>query len=104
MPKRFIIRKLKRYSCSRQGWSLKDRGYVFAIYDREWMKRAAHELLFGYDRDYADIKYIDSALKKQVAEFLAKWLNENKADCYDRKIIVPIDVFNKGLELYNKEA
>ena len=103
MPKRFIIRKLKRYSCSRQGWKLKDRGYVFAIYDREWMKRAP-EFLFGYDGDCSDLKYIDSALKKQVAEFWAKWLNENKADCYDRKIIVPIDVFNKGLELYNKEA
>lgn len=36
--KRFTLRKVKQYSYSRQGWRLRDLGYVFAIYDREWAK------------------------------------------------------------------
>lgn len=104
MTKRFSVRKMRQHSYSRQGWKLKDLGYVYAVYDREWMKHMP-EFGSGCDRDFSDLKYIDNAYRKEVAEFWAKWLNENKAACYSRKIIVPMDVFNKGLELYNnKEA
>ena len=58
--KRFTLRKVKQHSYSRQGWILKDLGYVFTIYDREWAKNfeaAGGHWRFGTsDKEY---KYID---------------------------------------------
>ena len=62
--KRFTLRKVKQHSYSRQGWILKDLGYVFAIYDREWSKNfeaAGGRWRFGScEKEY---KYIDNSLK-----------------------------------------
>lgn len=105
MTKRFTIRKLKKHSYSRQGWKLKDCGYTFAIYDREWEKRVP-SYICGVRQDFSEFKYIEDSSNKEVAEFWAKWLNENKADCYNRMINIPMNIFNEGLKLYSnsKEA
>lgn len=33
MTKCFSVRKMRQHSYSRQGWKLKDLGYVYAVYD-----------------------------------------------------------------------
>lgn len=99
--KRFIIRKVKQHSYSRQGWKLKDLGYVYAIYDREWWKNLGEGYGLTTDR-YAEnsYKYIDSAYKKEVAQYWADWLNANRAEEFGHKIQIPMTVFNEGLKLY----
>ena len=97
--KRFTLRKVKQHSYSRQGWKLKDLGYVFAIYDREWRKRIPGYIC-GIGQDFSDIKYIDNARSKEVAQYWADWLNANCADNYSRQIFIPSKVFQEGLELY----
>ena len=99
--KRFTLRKVKQYSYSRQGWRLKDLGYVFAIYDREWAKNfeaAGGRWRFGTsDKEY---KYIDNTHKKEVAQYWADWLNANCADKFGIKLRIPSSVFQEGLKLY----
>lgn len=100
--KRFTIRKVKQYSYSSQGWRLKDLGYVFAIYDREWAKNfetAGGRWRFGScEKEY---KYIDSVHKKEVAQYWADWLNTNRAEEFGHKITIPMKVFSEGLQLYH---
>lgn len=99
--KRFTLRKVKQYSYSRQGWRLKDLGYVFAIYDREWKKNL--ETTYGWtcDKDLMDsYKYIDNARSKEVAQYWADWLNSNMAKTFGKKLFIPGNVFTAGLELY----
>ena len=102
--KRFTLRKVKQHSYSRQGWILKDLGYVFAIYDREWKKNL--ETMHGRtcDKDFKDsIKYIDNAHSKAVAQHWADWLNANRTKEFGHKIIIPSTIFNEGLKLYRAE-
>lgn len=99
--KRFTIYKVKQNSYSRQGWILKDLGYVFAIYDREWRKNLekGHGFTTRLDVEYS-YKYIDYAHKKEVAQYWADWLNANRADEFGYKIKIPMNIFNEGLKLY----
>ena len=102
--KRFTLRKVKQHAYSRQGWILKDLGYVFAIYDREWKKNLETEYGWTCDKDLMDsYKYIDNASKKEVAQHWVDWLNANCSDNYGRRIFIPGPVFQEGLELYSKE-
>lgn len=103
--KRFTLRKVKQHSYSRQGWILKDLGYVFAIYDREWRKNLE---ACGYSTCCnSQIKYkcayIDSAHSKAVAQYWADWLNANRAEEFGYKITIPMKVFSEGLKLYHQE-
>lgn len=102
--KRFTLRKVKQYSYSRQGWILKDLGYVYAIYDREWKKNADACGVPPWDMCFKDrmekYKYIDNAHSKEVAQYWADWLNTNCADEFGHKITIPMGVFNEGLKLY----
>jgi len=103
--KRFTLRKVKQYSYSRQGWRLRDLGYVFAIYDREWKKNLETEYGWTCDKDLMDsFKYIDNAHSKDVAQYWADWLNANCADEFGHKITIPMNVFNEGLKLYKTNA
>lgn len=99
--KRFTLRKVKQYSYSRQGWKLRDLGYVFAIYDREWKKNVHEAHAWCNDDAYGDWKYIDNANSKEVTQYWADWLNANKAENFGIRIRIPHDVFQKGLELYH---
>lgn len=101
MKKRFTLRKVKQHSYSRQGWKLKDLGYVFAIYDCEWRKNLEKGYGFTTSRDIEDsYKYIDNAHSKEVAQYWADWLNANRAEEFGHKIRIPMNVFNDGLKLY----
>lgn len=102
--KRFTLRKIKQYSYSRQGWRLKNLGYVFAIYDREWKKNVheAHAWCCN-DDECRNWKYIDNASKKEVAQHWADWLNINRAEEFGHRITIPMKVFNEGLKLYHQE-
>lgn len=101
--KRFTLRKVKQYSYSRQGWILKDLGYVFAIYDREWKKNLETEYGWTCDKDLMDsFKYIDNASKKEVAQYWVDFLNVHYANFYGGRIIIPGRVFEEGLKLYKK--
>ena len=105
--KRFTLRKVKQYSYSRQGWIIKDLGYVFAIYDREWKKNLETEYGWTWtcDKDLIDLyKYIDSAHSKEVAQYWADWLNANCAKKFGHKIRIPACVFNEGLKLYKNPS
>ena len=103
MSKRFTLRKVKQYAYSRQGWRMADKGFVYAIYDREWRKNLEKGFGFTTSRDVENsYKYIDNAHGKEVAQFWADWLNANRADEFGHKITIPYDVFQKGLELYHK--
>lgn len=98
--KRFTLRKVKQYSYSRQGWKLRDLGYVFAVYDREWRKNLEKGYGFTTSRDVENsYKYIDNAHKKEVAQYWADWLNANRAEEFGHKITIPMKVFSDGLEL-----
>ena len=100
--KRFTIRKVKQHSYSRQGWKLKDLGYVFAIYDREWRKNLEKGYGFTTSRDIEDsYKYIDNANLKEVAQHWTNWLNANCTEEFGHKIRIPTSVFNEGLKLYD---
>lgn len=102
--KRFTLRKVKQYSYSRQGWRLKDLGYVFAIYDREWKKNLETEYGWTCDKDLMDLyKYVDNSFFKDVAQYWADWLNTNYANEFGHKIRIPMGVFKEGLKLYPKE-
>lgn len=98
--KRFTLRKVKQYSYSRQGWKLRDLGYVFAIYDREWRKNWESSGCSFYD-SAEPYKYIDNAHSKEVAQYWADWLNANRAEEFGHKILLPMQVFNEGLKLYH---
>lgn len=99
--KRFTLRKVKQYSYSRQGWRLRDLGYVFAIYDREWKKNLETKYGWTCDKDLMDsFKYIDNAHSKEVAQYWADWLNANCADKFGIKLRIPSSVFQEGLKLY----
>ena len=101
MHKRFTLRKVKQYSYSRQGWKLKDLGYVFAIYDREWKKNLQASGGWIYSKEYEDTyKRIETARSKEVAQFWADWLNANCAEQFGRKICIPLTVWTDGLKLY----
>ena len=101
--KRFTLRKVKQHAYSRQGWILRDLGYVFAIYDREWRKNLEKGYGFTTSRDVEDsYKYIDNAHGKEVAQYWADWLNANCAEEFGHKIRIPMSVFNEGLKLYHK--
>lgn len=98
--KRFTVRKVKQHSYSRQGWILKDLGYVYAIYDREWRKNLEKGYGFTTSRDVEDsYKYIDNSPSKACAEHWAKWLNETKANEYGCHFTIPGKVFAEGLAL-----
>ena len=102
--KRFTLRKVKQHSYSRQGWILKDLGYVFAIYDREWRKNLEKGFGFTTSRDVEDsYKYIDNAHKKEVAQYWVDWLNANRAGEFGHKITIPMNVFSEGLKLYHEQ-
>ena len=101
--KRFTLRKVKQHSYSRQGWKLRDLGYVYAIYDREWKKNLEKGYGFATSRDVEDsYKYIDNAHSKEVAQYWADWLNANEAETFGMKIKIPSLIFQLGLELYKK--
>ena len=103
--KRFTLRKVKQYSYSRQGWKLKDLGYVFAIYDREWRKNLEKGFGFTTSRDIENsYKYIDNAHSKEVAQYWADWLNANRIEEFGHKLRIPSKVFAEGLKLYAKES
>ena len=98
--KRFSIVKVKQHSYSRQGWKLKDLGYMFTVYDREWRKNLekGHGFTTRLDVEYS-YKYIDSTSKKEVAQYWVDWLNANCTEEFGHKIRLPISVFNEGLKL-----
>lgn len=105
--KRFTVRKLKQHAYSRQGWILKDCGFVYAIYDREWQKNFdACGCSWCCDGKYKDMyKYVaDTAHFKEVAQFWADWLNANKAETFGVRISIPGSVFQQGLALYKQHA
>ena len=102
--KRFTLRKVKQYSYSRQGWKLRDLGYVFAIYDREWSKNVHEAHAWCNDDEYGNWKYIDNAHSKEVAQYWADWLNANSAEEFGHKLRIPSKVFAEGLKLYAKES
>lgn len=81
-----------------------DKGFIFAIYDREWKKNAeaAGVCPWGmWAKDQMEkYKYIDSAHSKEVAQYWADWLNANRAEEFGHKITIPMSVFNEGLKLY----
>ena len=78
-----------------------DKGFVYAIYDREWRKNLEKGFGFTTSRDVQDsYKYIDNAHSKEVAQYWADWLNANRADEFGHKITIPMGVFNEGLKLY----
>ena len=100
--KRFTLRKVKQHSYSRQGYILRDLGYVFAIYDREWRKNLEKGYGFTMSHDIEDsYKYIDYAHSKEVAQYWADWLNVNCTEEFGHKIRIPMGVFNEGLKLYH---
>ena len=102
--KRFTLRKIKQYSYSRQGGILKDLGYVFAIYDREWRKNLEMKYGFTANCDLENaFKYIGNAHSKEVAQYWANWLNANLAEEFGYKIRIPMKVFNEGLKLCHQE-
>lgn len=98
--KRFTLRKVKQHSYSRQGWILKDLGYVYAIYDREWRKNISEAIAWCNADEYGDWKYIDNAHSKEVAQYWADWLNANCSSKFGHKISLPSSVFAEGLKLY----
>lgn len=100
ISKRFTIRKIKKYSYSRQGWRLKDCGYTFAIYDREWKKNVREAHAWCNDDECKNWKYIDDASKKEVAQYWANWLNANLTEKFGHKITIPMTAFQEGLKLY----
>lgn len=98
--KRFTVRKVKQYSYSAQGWRLKDCGYVFGIYDRDWKKNLEKEYGWTCDKDLIYLyKYVDDSPFKAVAQYWADWLNANRADSYGGKIRIPMTVYSEGLDL-----
>ena len=102
--KRFTLRKVKQYSYSRQGWKLRDLGYMFAIYDREWSKNVHEAHAWCNDDEYGNWKYIDNAHSKEVAQYWADWLNTNCIEEFGHKLRIPSKVFAEGLKLYAKES
>ena len=101
--KRFILRKVKQYSYSRQGWRLRDLGYVFAIYDREWSKNIHEAHAWCNNDECRNWKYIDNDHSKEVAQYWADWLNANHAEEFGHKITIPMNVFTEGLKLYHPQ-
>ena len=102
MKKRFTLRKVKQYSYSRQGYILRDLGYVFAIYDCEWRKNLEMKYGFTASRNFeAAFKYIGTANSKEVAQYWADWLNDNCSNEFGIKLQIPLKVFNEGLALYH---
>ena len=100
--KRFTLRKVKQHSYSRQGWILKDLGYVFAVYDREWRKNMEMKYGFTTSREVEDaFKYIDNAHSKEVAQYWADWLNANCSNEFGIKLRIPMKVFSEGLAMYH---
>ena len=100
--KRFTLRKIKQHSYSRQGWKLRDLGYVFAIYDHEWKKNLEKGYCFTMSHNVEDsYKYIDNAHSKEVAQYWADWLNANCSNEFGHKITIPMNVFSEGLALYH---
>lgn len=97
--KRFTVRKVKRRAYSRQGWLLKDYGFKFVVCDREWHKNKemANNI---WECDYDRFKYIETADKKEVAQFFANWLNVNRANEWGHTLSIPGTVFQDGLKLY----
>ena len=100
--KRFTIRKIKKYSYQ-QECHLKDCGYIFAIYDREWKKNIHEAHAWCNDDECGNWKYIDYASKKEVAKHWVDWLNANLTEKFGHKITIPMKVFNEGLKLYHQE-
>ena len=104
MMKRFNVRKVRQYAYSRQGWCLADKGFIFAIYDHEWKKN--HEaceggLMFDHSKKF---KCVETSYSKEVAQFWANWLNENKANVFGEKITIPGKIFQQGLDLYKANS
>jgi len=98
--KRFTIRKVKQHSYSRQGWILKECGYMYAVYDREWKKNFnACGKSWCYDNQ-EPYKYIDNTRQKEIAQYWADWLNANKTDTFGVRITIPSKVFIQGLDHY----
>ena len=98
--KRFTLRKIHQYAYSRQGWRMADKGFVYAIYDREWKKNIYEAHAWCNDDEYGDWKYIDNAHSKEIAQYWADWLNANMAETFGKKLHIPGNVFTAGLELY----
>ena len=100
--KRFVLRKIKQHSYSRQGWIIKDCGFVYAIYDREWQKNIDYGYVWASSpKAQEQYKYINHASSKEVAQYWANYLNAECSNIYGRKIFIPGKIFHEGLKLYN---
>ena len=105
--KRFTVRKVKCRSYSRQGWVLKDCGFRFAVYDREWNDNLAAAYgpyyMASAEQQHA-FKYVDSFYSHAGAQYVADWLNENRGGMYAQRISIPGEVFKKAIELHDTTA
>lgn len=105
--KRFTVRKVKCHSYSRQGWILKDCGFRFVVTDREWRDNmhAAYGPCYMASREQEDaFKNIDSFYSKVGAQYVADWLNENRAGMYAQRISIPGEVFKKAIEMHDQKV
>ena len=105
--KRFTVRKVKCRSYSRQGWVLRDCGFRFAVYDREWNDNftAAYGPCYMASAEQQNtFKYVDSFYTHAGAQYVADWLNENRRGMYAQRINIPSEVFMKAIELRDPQA
>ena len=102
--KRFTVRKVKCRSYSRQGWILKDCGFRFVVYDREWQQNltaAYGPCYMASSEQNAAFKYVDSFYSHAGAQYVADWLNENHSGMYAQRISIPGKVFNEAIKLHD---
>lgn len=100
--KRFTVRKVKCYSYSRQGWILKDCGFRFVVYDREWRKNieAKYGQFYQTSREQENtFKNIETFYSHAGAQCCANWFNENKANEYGYAFHVPGFLLEKCIKL-----
>ena len=101
MAKRFVLRKIKARTSTRQGWTLKS-WEEYAVYDKEWKKNIneykhlnPHSRLFI---DTSDFRRIESCRSKETAQFWADWLNANCLEVFGKRIMLPGKIFLEGLK------
>ncbi len=102
--KRFTVRKVKCHAYSRQGWILKDCGFRFVVYDREWrdnMHAALGPCYMASREEEAVFKNVDSFYSKAGAQYVADWLNENRGGMYAQRISIPGYVFHEAIKLHD---
>lgn len=102
--KRFTVRKVKCHSYSRQGWILKDCGFVFVVFDREWrdnMAAAFGQCYMASPEQKDAFKNVESFYSKTGAQYVADWLNENRRGMYAQRISIPGHVFHEAIKMHD---